>query len=130
MASVAVALLALAAAGLAAVWPTLAILVPLLCVTCALAVRAPISALLLALLVLGFVGTIKARLLAEGVPSPGETGAVLIDLFLLAAVVGLVARDRGRSVRMLWSRAGRAERVVWSVFLAWLVLSVAPDRPG
>jgi hypothetical protein len=126
----AVVLLALATAGLAAVWPTLAILIPLLCVTCALAVRAPTSALLLALLVLGSVGTIKARFLTESVPSPDETGAVLIDLFLLAAVVGLVARDRGRSVRMFWSRAGRAEHVVWSVLVAWLVLSVAQIAQG
>ena len=31
---------------------------------------------------------------------------------------------------MLWSRAGRAERVVWSVFLAWLVLSVLQIAQG
>jgi hypothetical protein len=127
---VAVTLLALVAALLAAVWPTLAILVPLLCVTCALAVRAPIAALLVAVLVLGFVGTIKARLFEEGVPSPDETGAILIDLFLLAAVAGLVARDRGRSLQMLWSRAGRAERIVWSALLAWLVLSVFQIAQG
>ena len=130
MVVVALVLIALATACLAAVWPTLAILIPLLCVTCVLAARAPTSALLVALLVLGFVGTIKARFLAEGVPSPGEAGAVLIDLFLLAAFAGLVAGERGRSVRMIWSRAGRAERIVWSAFLAWLVLSVFQIAQG
>jgi O-Antigen ligase len=130
LAGVGIALLALACAVLASAWPTMAILLPLLGLACGLALRAPLHALLLAVLVLGFVGTIKARFLAEGVPSSDEVGAVLIDLFLLAAFVGIVARDRGRALRALWRSAGGVERIVWSIFVAWLALSVVQVAQG
>jgi hypothetical protein len=105
-------------------WPIVAVGLALLIVISALAWRAPSVAFLAALLVSGAVGILKARLSFEQAPSPDSLGAGLVDVLLLISFVGLMLRDRGHSVRTVWRAAGRAERVVWTLVLAWLVISV------
>jgi hypothetical protein len=116
--------LVLGAGACLLVWPLAAVVLAVAALVAAVALRAPVPAFLAALLVLGSEGVLKARLAAEGVPSAEPTGALVADVLLALALVGLVALDRGRSVAAVWRGAGRAERVVWSVLGAWLVASV------
>lgn len=115
---------ALAALLVAAVWPTAAIATTAVLAIGILAVRAPEYAFAGALVMFGFEGSIKMRLTVEDVPAPLGVGAALIDLALVVAVTGLIAADRGQSLRILWQRAGRAERLVAAAFGGWLALSL------
>ena len=89
-----------------------------------LAVRAPLYALPVALVLLGFEGSIKMRLSIEDAPYAISLGAALIDLALLIGMAALIACDRARSLRELWQRAGRAERLVAYALAGWLALAV------
>jgi O-antigen ligase len=108
----------------ATVSPTAALLLAALMAVAALAVTAPAYGFAGALLMFGFEGTIKMRLTVEGAPEPLALGAAAIDLALVVSVLGLLAQDRGQSLRRLWERFGRAERAVAAAFAGWLVLSV------
>ena len=89
-----------------------------------LAVYAPAYGFLAALLLFGFEGSIKMRLDVEDAPSALALGAALIDVALFIGFVGLIASDHGRPLRLLWRRAGRAERLVAYALAAWLALAV------
>jgi hypothetical protein len=108
----------------AVAWPTVAVGLALLIVISVLAWRTPSVAFLAALLVSGGVGILKARLSAEQTPSPDALGAGLVDVLLVISFAGLMLSDRGRSLRAVWRAAGRAERVIWTLVFAWLVISV------
>jgi hypothetical protein len=117
---------ALALPGLAvtAIWPIAGMVMAAVLAILVLAVRAPAYSFIGALLLFGCEGTIKMRLTVEGAPSPLGLGAGLIDLALVISVVGLLADDRGRSLRLLWERFGRAERLVVGAIAAWIALAV------
>ena len=108
----------------AVIWPVLAVGLVILALVCTVALRAPALGFLGALLLSGADGLLKARLAAEHVPSANALGAGLVDLVLAIALVSLLLTDRGRSLRAVWRGAGRAERIVWSLVGAWLVISV------
>jgi O-Antigen ligase len=120
------ALVAAVAVGViaAAAWPTVAVALALVVVISVLAWRAPSIGFLGALLVSGGVGLLKARLSADQMSSPDTVGALIVDVLLLISFVGLLASDRGRSLRSVWRAGGRAERVVWTLLLAWLLISI------
>ncbi len=109
---------------IAVIWPMLGLLVAAVIVVSVLAVRAPLYALPAGLLLLGFEGSIKMRLTVEDAPSAIPLGAALIDLALFIALAGLIASDRAESLRLLWQRAGRAERWVAYALAGWLALAV------
>jgi hypothetical protein len=113
-----------AGAAVTAVWPIAGLVLAAVLAITVLAVRAPAYSFLGALLLFGFEGTIKMRLEVEGAPSPLGIGAALIDLALVISVLGLLIDDRGRSLRLLWSRFGRAERLVATSIAGWIVLAV------
>jgi hypothetical protein len=115
---------ALAGVCVTAAWPIAGLVIAALLAITVLAIRAPAYSFLGALLLFGFEGTIKMRLSVEGAPSPLGVGAALIDLALVISVVGLLVDDRGRSLRLLWERFGRAERLVVMAIGAWIVLAV------
>jgi hypothetical protein len=89
-----------------------------------LAVRAPAYSFLAVILLFGFEGTIKMRLTVEGASSPLVLGATAIDLALVISVIGLLASDRGATLRSLWRRFGLAERLVALAIGAWIVLAL------
>jgi len=115
---------AVAATVCAAIWPALAIGVSIAAVVCALALRSPREGFVLALGLIGLLGLLKARLSSEQTPSPAAIGAALGDLCLLAAGLALALRDRAGTIRAVWRAGSRGDRVVWSLLLAWLVVSV------
>lgn len=123
----AIALVVLACAAFVAVGPTLTLLVVALVLVIALASIAPAFALVSAILLYGLEGAIKVGLARE-LPwlglSPDALGAALIDLALLAAVLGLVYQDRGRTLLAIWTNAGRWTRVALAFLAAWLALSL------
>jgi O-antigen ligase len=118
--------LAVAIPGVAvtALWPTAGFVIAAVMLIVVLAVRAPAYGFVAALLLFGFEGSIKVRLTVESAPSPLALGAALIDIALVISVLGLLAWDRGRSLRLLWERFGRAERLVVLSLAAWVVLAV------
>jgi MFS family permease len=121
------AVVALGAGAIAiglAVSPTAGAAFAALAVVAVLAVQAPPYAFVAALLLFGLEGTIKMRLTVEGAPEPLAVGAGVIDLALVIAVLGMLARDRGRSLALLWQRLGRAGRAVSLAFAGWVVLAV------
>jgi O-antigen ligase len=127
------ALVALAAGAIAiglAVAPTAGALFAGLAAIGVLAVQAPPYAFMGALLLFGIEGTIKMRLTVEGAPEPLALGAGAIDVALVMAVLGLLARDRGRSLVRLWQRIGRGGRAVSLAFAAWVGLAVAQTPVG
>jgi O-Antigen ligase len=111
-------------AAITALWPIAGVAIAAVMVISVLAIRAPAYGFLAALLLFGFEGTIKMRLTVEGAPSPLRLGAALIDLALLISVIGLAVDDRGRSLKLLWERFGRGERLVTMALGAWIVLAV------
>ena len=108
-AAVVVVLGALAGLVCAMIWPVTALLLGAVLLTCAIALRAPVAGFLLALLVVGCEGLLKARLVTEDVPSGLEVGALAIDLTLAVASASLLWRDRGAALRATWRAGGRAE---------------------
>lgn len=124
---VAIAGVAVACAALVAVRPTATLVVLALLIVMMLAVVAPEYGLVGAVLVYGFEGVIKVGLARElpsvGV-SPEALGAALLDLTLFVGVAGVAFHDRGRTLLVIWRRAGRAARVALGALAAWLVLSV------
>jgi hypothetical protein len=121
------AVLALGAGAIAigfAIAPTAGALFAVLAAIGVLAVQAPAYAFLGALLLFGIEGTIKMRLTVEGAPEPLALGAGVIDVALAVSVLGLLARDRGRSLMRLWKGFGRGARVVSVAFAGWVVLAV------
>ncbi|MDQ3630416.1 MAG: O-antigen ligase family protein [Actinomycetota bacterium] len=123
----AVALTLLVCAASVAVWPTLTLLVIGLILVATLAWLAPPFALVGAILLYGLEGAIKLGLARElpglGV-APDALGAALIDIAFLAAGLGLLRQDRGRTLRAIWENAGRWTRVALAVLVAWLALSL------
>ena len=119
-----VPVLALTGVATAVLWPTLTVGIAAFVVLVLLLRRSPGYAFLLALLLIGLEGSIKLRLMLEGAPAPRALGAGLLDLAFGAAVLGLMAHDRGRTMRLAWERASRLERVAFSLVVAWLVVSV------
>lgn len=115
---------ALAGLVCATIWPVTAVLLGVVLLSCAIALRAPVAGFLLALVVVGCEGLLKARLVAEDVPSGLEVGALAIDFTLAVASASLLWRDRGASLRTTWGAGGRAEHVFWGLLAAWLALSV------
>jgi hypothetical protein len=98
-----------------------------------LAIREPVLAFLLVLLLFGAEGTLKLALSREGTwadTDPLALGAVLLDLALVFAVAGLVLRDRGDTPRTAWRNAGRPARVAIAAFAAWLLASVLQTAQG
>ena len=114
----------LAALLVTLIWPMLGLIGAALITVTVLAVRAPLYALPVALVLLGFEGSIKMRLSIEDAPYAISLGAALIDLALLIGMAALIACDRARSLRELWQRAGRAERLVAYALAGWLALAV------
>ncbi len=108
----------------AAAWPTVAVILGLFVIVSVLAWRAPVAGFLVALLVSGGVGLLKARLGAEQMPSADTVGALIVDAFLVIGFIGLIAVDRGAAARRVWRAGRRPERIVWLLLLAWLVISV------
>jgi O-Antigen ligase len=108
----------------AAVSPTAGGAFAVLAAVVALAIRAPAYAFVAALLLFGVEGTIKMRLTVEGAPEPLALGAGLLDACLAISVLGLLARDRGRSLTLLWRRFAQAERVVVVALAGWVALAV------
>jgi len=117
-------LVALGGVAVAFVWPTATILGAALIVVAALLRRAPVHALLTALLLSAFEGALKLRLAIEGAPSPRTIGALAIDLSLFSAIAGLVIRDRATTLRTLWGQLNRFERVALGLLVGWLAVSV------
>jgi O-antigen ligase len=117
-------LVAIPGVAITALWPTAGVVVAAVLAISVLAVRAPAYGFVAALLLFGFEGSIKMRLTLEGAPSPLAFGAALIDLALVISVLGLLLEDRGESLRSLWQRFGRAERLVVGSLAAWVVLAV------
>ena len=113
-------------AGLVVVtfWPVAAVLLGAVLLSCAIALRMPVAGVLLALLLAGSEGLLKARLVTEDVPSALEVGALAIDLVLVVASASLLWRDRGAALRATWRAGGRAERAAWGALATWLVVSV------
>lgn len=122
-AAVGVAVLALATAA----WPALVGVAAIVGVIVVLAVREPAWALVPAIALVAFEGSIKILLEGEtgafGV-SNRVVGAAAIDVALFAAVAGVLASDRLRTPRALWAGASRAERIAIALLGAWLALSV------
>jgi O-Antigen ligase len=87
----------------------------------------PGYAFVLALLLFCAEGSIKALLTADGVPfsTPTAMGAASIDFALLAAVGGLIASDRGESLRRTWEGTATLGRLGVVLLACWLLLSVA-----
>ena len=127
---------AVATAGLAlgvAISPATALLAALVAGIAVLAVRSPALALGAAVLLFEFEGSVKILLGLDGIALPGgnrATGAAAIDLALFAAVASVLAHDRLRAPRALWSSATRAERIVIGVMGGWLALSVVQIAQG
>ncbi|MDP8908844.1 MAG: O-antigen ligase family protein [Chloroflexota bacterium] len=123
----AVVLGAVACAALVAVWPTLTLAVLGLVIVITLAFGAPPFGVAAAVLLYGFEGVMKVGLARE-IPAlgvaPEAVGAAIIDLALFAAVLGILRQDRGRTVRAIWSNAGRWTRIGLALLAGWLVLSV------
>lgn len=115
---------ALAAATLAAVWPTAVIVAAAVLVIGALVLRAPVHAFAGALLLSAFEGAIKVRLAIDGLPSPRSVGAAAIDLTLIASIAGLVIRDRAETIRLMWSNLTRLERIALGLLVTWVAISL------
>jgi O-antigen ligase len=107
-----------------ALWPTAGVLIAAVVAVGVLALRAPVFAFIGVLVMFGFEGSIKMRLELEDVPSAIGVGAVLLDVALLVALAGLLVSDRGSSLRLVWQRAGRPERVVLCAIAGWVALAV------
>ena len=124
---VAIALVVLASAALIAVGPTLTLVVLGLVLVTVLALFAPPFALVGAVLLYGFEGTIKVGLDRE-LPglfvTPETLGAGLIDVAFLVAVLGLLRQDRGRTMLAIWTNTGRWTRVALTLLAAWLAISL------
>lgn len=106
------------------IWPMLGLVAAAVISVSVLALRAPLYALPVALVLLGFEGSIKMRLSIEDAPYAISLGAALIDLALFISLVGLIVSDRAQTLRLLWQRAGRAERLVAYALVGWLALAV------
>ncbi len=140
--AVALACLALAAGApllvlAIAVWPTATMLAVATCTVAWLAWRLPPYAFATTLLLYGIEGSLKLRIAAEGVPlaSPEAFAAALIDACLVIAAAGVLARDRLRTPRRIWSAAGRLERAGLGLLALWLALALphlllAPSLQG
>lgn len=125
------AMVALAAAF--AVWPATTALLLAVAGAAALSWRVPAAALALGLLLLGFEGSVKLLLALESSPLPGSSraaGAAAIDLALFAAVAGTLIADRGRTGRLMWSRASAVERATAGALGGWLAASVVQIAQG
>ena len=96
----------------------------------ALVLRAPVHAFLAALLLSAFEGAIKVRLAIEGAPSPRTIGAVGIDLALFSSIAGLVIRDRGATLRLLWGNMSRFERIALGGLVGWVAVSLLQTAQG
>lgn len=116
--------LALPGVAVTAAWPTAGVAIAAVLAITVLAIRMPAYGFVAALLMFGFEGSIKMRLTVEAAPHPLAIGAGLIDLALVISVLGLLVEDRGRSLREIWDRFGRAERLVVVSLAAWVVLAV------
>ena len=119
-----VPLVALAGMALAFVWPTATILGAVMIVMAGLLRRAPVHALLTALLLSAFEGALKLRLAIEGTPSPRTIGALAIDFSLFSAIAGLLIRDRAATLRAVWVNLTRFERGASGLLVFWLAVSV------
>ena len=86
--------------------------------------RAPVHAFVAALLLSAFEGAIKVRLAIEGTPSPRTIGAIGIDLALFSSIAGLVIRDRGATIRLLWGNMSRFERIALLGLVGWVAVSL------
>jgi hypothetical protein len=125
------AIVCLAAA--AAVWPVTTGLAAVVAVVVLAACRASPWALAAGVLLIGFEGSVKILLGLEPTPLPFSNraiGAAAIDVALFAAIAGVVAADRGRTLRALWSAADRWERVVMWLLAAWFVISIVQIAQG
>ncbi len=121
---VGVAVLTVVGTLCAITWPIAAVFLAFVIAVCLVAARAPALGVIGALLLAGAQGLIKARFTAEGVPHPEALVGGGLDLLLLGTSLNLLVADRGRSLRAVWRRTERAERVAWGLVLAWLVISV------
>jgi hypothetical protein len=128
-----------AAAGLVAVaaafavWPATTALVLVVAAAAVLSWRAPGAAVALAILLVGFEGSIKLLLSLEDSPLPGTSraaGAAAIDIALFCAIAGALISDRGRAARELWSRAAGRERAAAAALGVWLAASVVQIVQG
>ncbi|MEP7334888.1 MAG: O-antigen ligase family protein, partial [Actinomycetota bacterium] len=116
----------------AAVWPAATLAAALLVLVTVLAFREPAYGFVLVLVLFGFEGTLKEAFAAQDsfVLSATAAGALVLDVALLIAVVGLVVKDRGRSFVALWRNAGRAGRAGIALLVAWLAISVPQTLQG
>ena len=113
-------------AVVAAGWPTLVAAGCLIVLVAALAVRAPAAALVVALGLAGFEGTLKVLLTGEQIPgpaSPAAVGAGVIDAAFALAFVGLAVRHRRHLVDLVRG-LDRWERIVLGSLAAWIGLSL------
>ena len=118
------AVTAVAVAFVVAPGPALALVVAL---TILLAFWCPEAAFVVALLVLGFEGSIKALLTENPLTtsvSPEAFGAAFIDLALFTAMVAVVIRRRHDLRRATEIELDRWEKLVLLAGAAWLMLSV------
>jgi O-antigen ligase len=122
--SLALVLLAVAGAACAITWPIAAFALALMVAISVSAAHEPVLGFLGALLLTGGEGLLKARLTIEGLPSADTLAAGAVDLLLLGTTVNLLVADRGRSLRTVWRGARRVDRVVWTLVVAWLALSI------
>lgn len=125
--AVAVGGVALCALVLVSLWPTFTLLVAAVAAIVVLALLAPPYAFVLSILLFGVEGTTKALLTMEQTPLPfaaHAVGAVLLDVALLAGVLGLVVADRGRTLTRIWAALDRVGRITALALGAWLLVSV------
>lgn len=124
---------AVALGAAAAVWPAPTLAVAPLIVVGALALMAPAYAFVLALVLFGAEGSLKILLTTEGSSlsvEPIAAGALVLDVALLVAVAGLIARDRGKGLVAAWRGAPRIARAAVVLIGLWLVMSVAQVTQG
>jgi hypothetical protein len=113
-------------------WPVTVLLVAIVAGIVVLAWRAPAWALIAAVLLVGFEGSIKILLGIEGTPLGGNraAGAAAIDIALFSAIAGVLIADRTRTPWSLWSRAKLPERRTILLLNGWLALSVLQIAQG
>ena len=124
--AIAVISLALVLAVPIAVWPALTLVSLAVAGILFLARARPGHALVGAICLFMFEGSVKVLLTNTALPvevSPLAVGAALVDLALFGAVLGVVARARPADFRSLARAAPRPVLLAGAFFAAWLLLS-------
>lgn len=122
-----IGLVVVAVAGVMSVWPALTLISLGLVLIVALAFVAPSFALVGTILVYGLEGAIKVAVAHELPPvgvSPEAVGAAVLDFAFLVALLGIVRRDRGRTLLAIWANVGRSIRIALALLTAWITISL------